>query len=130
MNTAVACIAILGGLLFGLGFNVSRLRAARGPELSQFPTDPADSLLKAIRAHGNASEYIPTLAILMLVVATRRPAAWTAALMIGATAARLLHAYALIAAPSLAKNTKPRLVGALGTYLFGLALAITAATTL
>jgi hypothetical protein len=130
MTIALACTAVLAALVFGLGANVTRLRAAtaaRGG--SQQPTDLADPLLKAIRAHGNATEYIPTLIVLSLLVAVRAPA-WTLAFTVCATVARLVHAWGMLAAPSLAGPTKLRVAGASGTYLFGLALAVTVLATL
>ena len=130
MTIAIACTAVLAALVFGLGANVTRLRAAtaaRGG--SQQPTDLADPLLKAIRAHGNAAEYIPTLIALTLLIAVRAPA-WTLAFAIGATVARLVHAWGMLTAPSLAAPTRLRVAGASGTYLFGLALAVTVLATL
>lgn len=130
MTTAIICTAILGALVFGLGANVTRIRASRGKDGgTQVPTDPADALLKASRAHGNAAEYVPTLAVLILLVASREPTAWAAALAIGATSSRVLHAFGMLTAPSLAVPTPSKIAGATGTYLFGLALAVTAATT-
>jgi len=70
MTTAIVCSAVLGAAIFVLGFNVSLNRgyaAKRGS--SQMPTDPADPLLIAQRAHGNATEYVPTLIALFLVTA-------------------------------------------------------------
>ena len=131
MTTAIICTAILAAMLFLLGFNVSRMRGvqakAGGPQL---PTDPADRLLIAIRAHGNASEYVPTLIVLFLLVGARGPAGVAIPLIVGATLARLAHAYAMLSARSLAAESKPRLAGALGTYLFGTALAVAAVSTL
>jgi uncharacterized protein len=131
MTTAIICTAILAAMLFLLGANVSRMRGvqdkAGGPQL---PADPADRLLIAIRAHGNASEYVPTLIVLFLLVGARAPAALAIPLIAGATLARVVHAYGLLTARSLAAQTVPRLAGAGGTYLFGLALAVTAAATL
>jgi uncharacterized membrane protein YecN with MAPEG domain len=127
MTTAIVCTAILAALLFVLGVNVSRLRGVAGRNGgSQAPTDPADRLYVAIRAHCNAAEYIPTLIVLFLLVGAREPAAWTVALIAGATAARLVHAYGMLTAPTLASPTALRLAGAMGTYLFGVALAVAA----
>ncbi len=95
-----------------------------------FPSDPASRLLIAIRAHGNAAEYIPALIVLFLLVGARSPAAVAIPLIAGATAARVVHAYGLLTAPSLAAVTKGRLVGAMGTYVFGVALAVAAAFSL
>jgi uncharacterized membrane protein YecN with MAPEG domain len=131
MTTAVVCTAVLAAMVFLLGFNVSRMRGvqakAGGP---QMPTDPTDRLLIAIRAHGNATEYVPTLIVLFLLVAARTPGWVAVPLVVGATVARLLHAFAMLSAPSLATESRWRLSGAIGTYLFGVALAVAAAVSL
>ncbi len=131
MTTAIICTAILAAMLFALGFNVSRVRGVTGKTGgSQFPDDPASGLLKAIRAHGNAAEYVPTLIVLFLVAGARSPAAVAVPLIAGATIARLVTAYALLTTPSLATPTRSRLIGGVGTYLFGIALAVAAAVSL
>jgi len=128
MSTAVVCSAILGGMVFVLGFNVSRMRGVVGKAGgNQMPMDPADRLLIAIRAHGNATEYVPTLIALFLLVAWLTPSPWSLALIVGATVSRVAHAYLMLAAPSLAEEYFRRMAAAMGTYVFGLALAITAA---
>jgi uncharacterized protein len=131
MTTAIICTAILAAMLFLLGANVSRMRGvqakAGGPQL---PTDPADRLLIAIRAHGNAAEYVPTLIVLFLLVGARSPAVVAIPLIVGATLVRIVHAYGMLSARSLASASGPRLAGAIGTYLFGVALAVAAAVTL
>ncbi len=131
MTTAIVCTAILGALVFLLGFNVSRVRGATGRAGgSQMPTDPADRLLIAIRAHGNAIEYIPTLIVLFLLVAARTPGWVAVPLIVGATLARLGHAVGMLTAPSLAAQSPARLASAIGTYLFGVALAVALAVSL
>ena len=131
LTTAIICTAILATMLFLLGFNVSRMRGVTAKAGgSQFPTDPASRLLIAIRAHGNAAEYIPVLIVLFLLVGDRSPAAVAIPLIIGATAARVAHAYGLLTAPSLAVQTKARLAGAAGTYFLGVGLAVAAAFSL
>jgi uncharacterized membrane protein YecN with MAPEG domain len=127
MTTAIICSAILAASIFALGFNVSMNRgyaAKRGS--SQMPTDPADPLLIAQRAHGNASEYVPTLIALFLLVGWLAPHPWALGLIIAATASRLLHAVSMLRAGTLAAESAPRMTGAMGTYAFGLALAVTA----
>jgi len=131
MTTAIICTAILPAMLFLLGLNVSRMRGVTAKAGgSQFPDDPASPLLIAIRAHGNAAEYIPALIVLFLLVGARSPATVAIPLIAGATAARLVHAYGLLTAPSMAAATKTRLAGAMGTYLFGVGLAVAAAFSL
>ena len=131
LTTAIICTAILAAMLFLLGFNVSRMRGVTAKTGgSQFPGDPASPLLIAIRAHGNAAEYIPVLIVLFLLVGARSPASVAIPLIVGATAARLAHAYGLLTAPSLAVQTRARLAGAAGTYLLGVGLAVAAAFSL
>jgi uncharacterized protein len=131
MNVAIVCSAILAAVIFVLGANVSRLRLRRERAGgAQYATDAGDGLFKAVRAHGNAAEYVPTLAVLMLLVGARDPAPWALGAMIGATASRLLHVYGILASPTLDRQTAARFVGAVGTYLFGLVLVAAALTTL
>ena len=131
MTTAIICTAILAALLLVLGLNVSRMRGVTGKTGgSQFPSDPASPLLKAIRAHGNAAEYVPTLIVLFLLVGARSPADVAIPLIAGATAARLVHAYSLLTSPSLAAPTGARWIGGMGTYLFGIGLAVAAVASL
>ena len=80
----------------------------------------------AIRAHANASEYIPILAILMLLVGSRSPAGWTLATFVVVTAARYAHAIGVLVAGDMGKETPLWLVASAGTYFGGLALAVAA----
>jgi uncharacterized protein len=131
MTIAIICTAILAAMLFALGLNVSRMRGVTGKAGgSQFPDDPASGLAKAIRAHGNAAEYVPALMVLFLLVGARSPAAVAIPLVAGATGARLVHAYGLLSSPSLAAPTASRMIGAFGTYLFGIGLAVAAVLSL
>ena len=73
MNTLqIVCLALLGLLVFVLGANVTRHRAIRGKSGgNQQPTDPADRMLHRISARtATPTEYVPTLAVLILVCAT------------------------------------------------------------
>lgn len=131
MNTLqIVCLALLGLLVFALGANVTRHRAVRGPSGDQLPTDPADPMLIAIRAHGNATEYVPTLAVLILVCATLSDGWWVDALAVAAVVARYVHAAGMLAGKSLATHGPLRDIGAMGTYLTGVALAVTAVVTM
>lgn len=131
MTTAIICTAVLAAMLFLLGFNVSRLRGVTGKAGgSQLPTDPTSPLLIAIRAHGNAAEYVPTLIILFLIVGLRSPEWIAIPLILGGTLSRLVHAVGLLTAKTLADPTPWRLLGAMGTYVFGVLLAVATAFTL
>jgi uncharacterized membrane protein YecN with MAPEG domain len=126
----VVCIALMGVMLFLLGANVTRHRAIRGDTGNQMPSDPADRMFIAQRAHGNASEYVPTLAVLIVVCATLTDGWWLDALAIGAALSRGLHALGMLTSKTLASHGPLRDSGALGTYLTGIALGVTAVVAL
>jgi len=127
MNTlTIISLALMGVLLFLLGANVTRHRAIRGGTGDQQPTDPTDRLLIAIRAHGNATEYIPTLMVLILVCSALTDSWWVGALAVAALVSRASHAASMLTAGSLADHGPLRHVGALGTYVTGMALGVTA----
>jgi uncharacterized protein len=128
MNTlTIVSLALMGVLLFSLGANVTRHRAMRGSSGgNQQPTDPTDRLLIAIRAHGNAAEYVPTLMVLVLVCSALTDSWWVGALATAALVTRAAHAVAMLTSSSLASHGPLRDAGALGTYVTGVALGVTA----
>ncbi|MET0999476.1 MAG: MAPEG family protein [Marmoricola sp.] len=127
MNTLqIVCVALLGLLLFVLGANVTRHRAIRGSTGNQMPSDPADRMFIAQRAHGNASEYIPTLCVLLLVCGTLSDGWWVDVLAVSSVVVRYLHAIGMLTARTLAAHGPVRDIGAMGTYVTGIALAVTA----
>jgi hypothetical protein len=125
MTVGIVCTALLGLLVFGLGLLVSATRGNTNQAIGH-PPDPADRLHKLVRAHGNATEYAPMLAVLILLVGSRQPAPWMVWTFVAATACRYLHAAGMIAYGTLAKANPLRFVGALGTYLTGFALVVAA----
>jgi len=125
MDTALTCSALLGLLVFGLGLWVSALRG-RTDRVIGYDPDPGDALHKAVRAHGNAAEYAPMMAILMLAVGLREPAGWMVWTFWAATTSRYLHAWGMIGGGPLDRPNPFRFVGALGTYVTGLALVVAA----
>lgn len=119
---ALTCMGALGLLLFGLGFAVSMARQRSGVLNG---AQGADQLLtKLVRAHGNAAEYVPFLAVLFLYLGAHDPSTWVVGCMVGATVCRLVHALSLTAWPSMTAPNPARAVGAVGTYLFGIALCV------
>jgi hypothetical protein len=84
--------------------------------------DPANPLHKLTRAHANTAEYAPFLALLFLYLGARSPSTATVSLIVAATVCRCLLVIGLIAWPTMARPNLFRFVGALGTYLAGLAL--------
>ncbi|CAD6537486.1 hypothetical protein LMG28727_03461 [Paraburkholderia kirstenboschensis] len=120
-NIALACLLVLGLLLFGLGLSISMMRFRKGTNTGCEP-DPADQLYKLVRAHANTAEYAPFLALLFLYHGARSPSAATLSLIIAATVCRCLVVVGLVTGPTMAKPNPFRFVGALGTYLTGFAL--------
>jgi uncharacterized membrane protein YecN with MAPEG domain len=125
MHVAIICTGLLGLLLFGLGLNVSATRGRR-KAVGTIPADPADPLLKAIRAHGNTAEYAPMLAILMLYLGAHSAPAWIVWTMIVATVCRFLIVIGILASPTLDRPHPLRFIGALGTYVGGVILSVAA----
>jgi uncharacterized protein len=123
MNIAVVCTALLGLLVFGLGLRVSLLRG-RTQVVIGHGSDPTDPLHKAVRAHANAAEYAPMAAILILALASRDAAGWLVWVFVGLTLCRYLHAAGMVLYRSLAEPNPLRFAGAVGTYVFGLTLAV------
>jgi uncharacterized protein len=123
MNTAAVSAGILGLLVFGLGIAVSLTRGATATAIG-FNPDPTDRLYKMVRAHGNATEFNPMLAVLILYLGTRQPSAWVEWVFVVAALSRVLHAAGMIMSSTLAKGHPLRAVGAVGTFLTGLILAL------
>lgn len=121
-SVAIACTAVLGLLLFGLGGSVSLLRL-HSRTLSGSAA-PDQLLTRLVRAHGNTAEYAPFLAVLFLYLGSHDPAPWLVWCMVGATLSRVLVVVGLVAWPTMAKPNPARFVGALGTYAFGAVLCI------
>jgi uncharacterized membrane protein YecN with MAPEG domain len=125
-TVAIVSIALLGILLFLLGANVTRHRAIRGDTGNQMPTDPADRMFIAQRAHGNAAEYVPTLIVLILVCASLSDGWWVQALAVAAVVSRSLHALGMLTSKTRASHGPVRDIGARATYVIGVALGVTA----
>jgi uncharacterized membrane protein YecN with MAPEG domain len=121
MTLAIVCTALLGLLVFGLGLLVSLARRGTRTSIGH-SEDPTDVLHKRVRAHANAAEYAPMIAVLTLLIAARDPAPWMVWTFVAATVCRYLHAIGMLASPTLDAPHPLRFVGALGTYVTGLAL--------
>jgi uncharacterized membrane protein YecN with MAPEG domain len=81
---ALTCVAALGFLLFGLGMVVSALRW-RERSFSGHANDPSSLLHKLVRAHGNTSEYVAFIAMVVLYLGSRSPATWVVWTMVAIT---------------------------------------------
>jgi uncharacterized membrane protein YecN with MAPEG domain len=125
MDLAITCIGLLGLLVIGLGLRVSMLRGSTQTSIG-CNDDPTDPLHKAVRAHANACEYVPILAILIYALASTGSSGWGGVLFVGAVLVRYMHAAGMLMSATLAEGHPLRLAGAVGTYLIGLLLALSA----
>lgn len=125
MATALLSVGLLGVLVFLLGANVSRERGSVIKTQHEAEADPASSLRKAIRAHGNCTEYVPMLSLMILAVGLRSPLlpTWIAALMVAAVASRYIHAAGVLTGGSVYEGNPLKAVGAIGTYVTGIVLS-------
>jgi uncharacterized membrane protein YecN with MAPEG domain len=123
MDISIACTAVLGLLLFGLGLYVSLLRRSLGVIVGH-DASPVSKMHRAVRAHANTAEYVPFLAILFLWHGSHQPSLWINATIVAATLARILLIVGLLWLSPLDKPNAARFLGALLTYACGLALAV------
>lgn len=123
----IICSAVLGLLVFGLGFNVSMTRA-RTKDVHSTGSDPAGAMMKSVRAHANATEYcgliIALFVVTTLVYSGRDLGLTMSILVVGVTLARLIHAAGMLTCKTLAEPNPLRFAGALFTYLFGFAICL------
>jgi uncharacterized membrane protein YecN with MAPEG domain len=112
-NTVVFCVALLVLFYGALSFNVSRVRRKRRSD----PTVTEAALTKAIRAHGNASEYIPLFAAGLLYLDIASPSIFVTGLALAVLVCRLSHAAGTFLVPSVNERHPLKFVGALGTYI-------------
>ncbi len=123
MNLSLICIGLLGLLSIALGFAVSTVRG-RTEQLYGYTEDPENFLYKLIRAHGNTTEYVGVLAVLIYVAGLSGPATWVLWTIGIVTLSRYLLVIGILVGPTLAAPHPLRFLGALGTYVGGLALSI------
>lgn len=123
MSIPLLCIALLALLGLVLGLLVSLTRAKSETVIGN-SLSAEDPLHKVVRAHGNAMEYIPMLALLMFILAQFPVSQWVIWCMILATFFRYVHAAGMIIPATMAQPNALRFIGALGTYLTGFGLCV------
>lgn len=111
-NTVVLVVAILVLFYGALSLHVSMVRRRRRSD----PSVTEATLTKAIRAHGNASEYIPLFAAGLLYLGSVSPGNFVSGLAIAVLLCRLAHAAGTLVVPSVTERHPLKFVGALGTY--------------
>lgn len=119
----VVLSALLGILLFGLSVAITVVRLRRGV-LTSTPDDPRDLLTKLVRTQANTAEYVPFLALAMIVAGIGAPAWWVQAAMWLAVASRYLFAVGMLVPARLDRFNLVHAMGAGGTYIAGFALCM------
>ena len=121
-SPVVVCCALLIVFYGALSFNVSRVRRRRRSDA----TIPEAALTKAIRAHGNAAEYVPLFVAGLLYLQSAAPSPFVSVLAVAALACRLAHAAGMLLPPTVDDRHLLKFIGALGTYgcLFALGGAL------
>lgn len=126
--TIILCSASLVILTLLLAFWTSLQRGATNVIAYNAALDPASAMAKAQRAHGNAAEYSALLIGLFLITgfaySGRDLGAFVTWTIVAITVARLLHAIGFLTCSTLEKPHLLKAIGALVTYVGGLALAI------
>jgi uncharacterized protein len=124
MNAYLICSAILVILYFVLSLYVSMMRGRTKTGIGA-GNDPSGPLSKAVRAHGNAAEYVPILVALFLYFLLSGAGGWIVWVVVGVTISRVLHAMGMLMTPTFNGPPHPlRAIGAMGTYIGGVALGV------
>lgn len=111
--------ALFALLVIGLALRVMLLRRRNGLGLGDGGNR---SVACAIRAHGNAAEYVPLALVLMLVLELNQTWPWLLHVFgIALLLARLYHAQGLSKTPGYSRG---RSIGAAATLLVILAMAV------
>ena len=118
MSVSLICVALLALLLILLGFNVSMVRARTETMFGAEP-DPASPVYKAVRAHGNTTEYVPMLALLIYILGQSGSSGWVEWAMIIAVFSRSLFAGGIIIPEPMGNPHPMRSLGSGGTYVSG-----------
>jgi uncharacterized protein len=125
MNIILLCTAVLVIFYFALSLNVSltrgRTKTGIGPG-----DDPDGPMSKAVRAQGNAAEYVPLFVALFVYLLLSGSGGWfVVTTVVIITIARILHALGMLMTSTFRAKPHPlRGIGALGTYFGGFALGV------
>ena len=125
MKIILVCTAILVLLYFALALHVSLTRGRTKTGIGT-GDDPDGPMSRAVRAHGNAAEYIPLFVALFVYLIFSAADGWfVVTTVVIITVARILHALGMLMTSTFRAKPHPlRALGALGTYFGGFALGV------
>lgn len=121
MSIPLACIGLLATLVITLAFIIFIVRFKKGV-MYGYTINPEDILYKAVRAHGNATEYVPIIALLIYILGSMPLSSWVLWCMILITLFRYMAAAGILFPKTMTKPNPLRLIGTLGTYVTGFGL--------
>ena len=126
--TLILCSAALVILTLLLAFWTSIQRGASSTIAYGAPLAPTSAMAKAQRAHGNSAEYAALFIGLFVITgfayAGRDLGLAVTSLVVAITVSRFVHALGFLTCATLEKPHVFKALGAIVTYLGGLALAI------
>lgn len=117
----LVALALLAFPVFALGLCVS-LERGRTRRFSGMPDDPDTRLVKLIRAHGNATEYVPTQMVMILTIGLIGVSQVALGVIVLSILLRYVQAAGIIFGGPFHETNAIRFVGSLGTYLMGFML--------
>lgn len=117
------CIAALALILFALSCSITLVRSKTQTWFGA-PPDPTSLLTKLVRAQGNTAEYVGILAVMIFSLSRDQRPLWASAMMALAVSMRLLFAIGMLTKPSLERFSIVHAIGAGGTYVAGIGLAL------
>ena len=122
MKIILVCTAVLVLLYFVLALHVSLTRGRTRTGIGT-GDDPDGPMSRAVRAHGNAAEYIPLfVALFVYLVLTGAEGWFVVTTVVIITVARILHALGMLMTSTFRAQPHPlRALGALRTYFGGFA---------
>ncbi len=123
MTLYLIAAVLIAAPLFVIGFMVS-LQRGKTNVMSGGNADPTGMLNKTMRSHGNSAEWAGVLVAMILYLGTTDAGAWVGWVALTVGIGRVLHAVGFLVCETLEKPHPLKAIGALITYVGGLALCV------
>lgn len=123
MTLALISAVLIAAPLFIIGFMVS-IQRGKTNVMSGGNDDPTGMLNKTMRSHGNSAEWAGVLVAMILYLGTTDAGAWVGWVSLAVGIGRVLHAVGFLVCETLERPHPLKAIGALLTYVGGLALCV------
>ncbi len=123
MTLALIAAFLIALPLFVVGFMVS-LQRVKTATITGGNDDPTSMLNKTIRSHGNQAEWAGVLVAMILYLGTSDAGAWVGWVSLAVGIGRVLHAVGFLICETLEKPHPLKAIGAMITYIGGIALSV------